>query len=197
MGFFGSLFGGGNPYQNLVNQSGAQYGTLTGEAGNLFSQGQADQSLLSPFFRNEMTNPQGLGATTMSQLLTQSGQSVAGGAGAQKQRALDIGARTGNTAAIPGIINSAGKGGMVAQGNNSLNLGIQNAMLKQQQQQQGAAGLGGLFKEDTGSSLEASNLANSAFQNLMKSKQLSVNQENQNAGKEFNDIMSVMKMFGG
>ena len=59
MGFM-SLFGfGGNPYQDLVNKAGSQYGTLTGEAGNLFGQGQDISSTLTPFFKNQMTNPQG------------------------------------------------------------------------------------------------------------------------------------------
>jgi hypothetical protein len=197
MGFFGSLFGGGNPYQDLVNKAGSQYGTLMGESGNLFGQSQSLSSMLTPFYQQEMTNPQGFGPTAMSQMLTQSGQSIAGGEGAAKRTGMDLAARTGNTSAIPSIIASTNKSGMVQQDDANNKIQIGNLMQKLNQQQQGASGLNALSGRDLSASLDADNIANSTFQNLMKSKQLSVNQENQNAAKEFNDIQSLFKLAGG
>jgi hypothetical protein len=152
MGFFSNFFGGGASDYNPTLQGA---GSLISQGNQLFNQSQNLQSSLSPFYQNLMNNPQGLGATTMNQMQTQSGQSVAGGVGAGRRTATDLASRTGNLSAIPSIIGATTKAGIGAQDSAVNNLNIKNAMEKLSQQQEGAAGLSGLFKQDQGSGLNA------------------------------------------
>lgn len=188
MGFFGSLFGGGaSEFNPVIRQAGDLEGTNANMGKSLFGQSQGISGLLSPYYSNMMTNPQGLGATALSQQLTQSGQGISGAGGAARERALDIGARTGNTASIPAAISSANKAGMVQQSNNTNNLALQNAMLKQKQQQQGAEGLSGLFGTDLSGSLKANDNAINAL-----SPELSaIGQKNAAEQKGISNIMGM------
>jgi len=95
--------------------------------------------------------------------MTQAGQGTAGATGAADRTAMDIAARTGNTASVPGMIASANKAGMTNMSNVQNNLALKNTMEKLNQQQEGAAGLSGLFKTDIGSSLDATKNAISAL----------------------------------
>lgn len=149
-------------------QASNLYNTSTAQGNTLFGQAQTDTNSLTPFYQQELNNPQGLGATTMSQLLTQSGQSIAGGEGAARQTALDLGARTGNTAATPSIIGNAAKQGMVAQSDAANKLQIANTMMKQQQQQEGASGLNSLYDNQLKGTFSAEDLSNQAIQTRIK-----------------------------
>jgi hypothetical protein len=107
-------------------------------------------SSLSPFYSGEMTNPQGYGAQDMNNMLTASNQSLGGAtAGITGQGALQ-GARTRNSAGITSALDSASRGAEQQQSENALGVQNANAMLKQQQQQAGAAGTAGLFGTETG-----------------------------------------------
>jgi len=165
MGFFNNLFGGGSDYlkgaQTVANNIGS---TFSNEGNTLFGQSQSTFGQLNPYFSNLLNNPQGLGATTLSQMLTSAGQSAAGGQGAARQRAFDLASRTGNTSAIPGIIGGASKEGISTMADVSRDLATKNAMLKLQQQQEGASGLSNLFKTNLGTSIEANKGALSADQ---------------------------------
>lgn len=172
--------------QNLENLASGQNQTL-------FGQSQGIQSTLLPYFQNQMTNPQGLGATNIQQMLTQGGQGVASGVGAARQTATDMAGRTGNTAAIPGIVGSAAKAGMVQQSNLANKLSTQNVMEKLQQQQSGAAGLSGLYGTNLKESMTAGSNANAALEAAIKAKQV------QDAEKQsiFKDVAGAGLMIGG
>ena len=124
--------------QNLENLASGQNQTL-------FGQSQGIQSTLLPYFQNQMTNPQGLGATNIQQMLTQGGQ---------------------------GIVGSAAKAGMVQQSNLANKLSTQNVMEKLQQQQSGAAGLSGLYGTNLKESMTAGSNANAALEAAIKAKQV-------------------------
>ena len=144
-------------------QASSLYGQADTQGGNLFNSSQEIAPALSSLYNQEMTNPQGFGATTLAQMLTQSDQSIAGGLGAARQTATDLGARTGNTAAIPGIIGSADKAGIAQHANAVNSLGIANTNEKMAQQQQGAAGLSGLYGTDLASGAKYEDTANEAL----------------------------------
>jgi hypothetical protein len=164
MGFFGSLFGGGaSDFNNVIGQASGAETTSMNQGNTLFNQGQNAQAQLSPYFSNLLKDPQGLGATTMSQLMTQAGQTTAGATGAANRTAMDMAARTGNTASVPGAIASANKAGMTNMADTQNNLAIKNTMEKLNQQKEGAEGLSGLFKTDTSSSLDATKNAIAAL----------------------------------
>jgi hypothetical protein len=143
----------------LASQSAAQ-----GNA--LFGQSQAIQGALTPFFQNEMYNPQGFGPTTLSQMMTEAGQSTAGALGGARQTALDLGARTGNLAAIPQLIGGANRAGITQMSDVANKLGIANAQQRLQQQQAGAAGLSGIMGQDLSGTFKAGDVENEAIKNL-------------------------------
>jgi hypothetical protein len=190
MGFFGQLFGGGaSNFNPVIGQATNFSNTDQGQGTSLFGQGQSISSMLTPYFSDMLKNPQGLGATTMAQQLTQAGESTAGGLGTARQHALDIGARTGNTAAIPSMIASADKTGMSNMTNTANDLSIKNAMLKMQQQKEGAAGLSSLFGTDISGAHGFESNANNAL-----STELSATKDKNDAANQ--GISNMMKIGG-
>lgn len=145
--------GASNQAQNLFGSEGATSNALT-------KAGTADRSSIFPFLTNELEDPQGYGQTAVDQMLTQGGQAVSGATGAASEAANLGASRTGNTAAIPGIIDATARNAMKQQSNNALGVDIQNAQLKQKQQQEAASGLEGLYDEDTNAALKAMGLQN-------------------------------------
>lgn len=139
--------------QNLFGREGAA-------AGNLGARGTTDYNSIFPFLTGEMTNPQGFGTTALDQMLTQGGEAVSGATGAASEAANLNASRTGNTAAVPGIIDATARNAMKQQSDNALNVNIKNALLKNEQQQAGARGLEGLYGEDLSAALKATGLEN-------------------------------------
>lgn len=147
----------------LASGSGAQGGALFGQSQNI-------QSALTPFFQNEMYNPQGFGPTTLSEIMTQEGQGTAGALGAAKQSAMDLGARTGNLASIPQLIRAANKAGITQTSNLAGQLGIANANERMAQVGQGAAGLSGIMGQDLSGALGMYGVENNAIKNLQEAE---------------------------
>ncbi len=83
-------------------------------------QGQGGQIASSelPFLQNELTNPQGFGQQDLSQMQTQGGQATAGALGAGQEAATLNASRTGNTAAVPGVIDATTRNAMQQQSSN-------------------------------------------------------------------------------
>jgi hypothetical protein len=129
-------------------------------------QGQGGQiaSTELPFLQNELTNPQGFGQQDLSQMQTQGGQATAGALGAGKEAATLNASRTGNTAAVPGVIDATTRNAMQQQSNNVLNTDMANEQLKQQQQQEGSQGLEKMYGTDVSAALQALGLSNNAIQ---------------------------------
>ena len=155
---------------NAAGLASAIGGQTDANANALFGQSQGIQSTLTPFFQNEMYNPQGFGPSTLSQIMTQEGQGAAGALGGARQSAMDIGARTGNLAAIPQLIGGANKAGVGQMSNLAGSLGIANANERMQQVQQGAAGLSGIMGHDMSGALGMYGQANTADENLLKAQ---------------------------
>jgi hypothetical protein len=159
MGMLGTLFGQ-NPFGGIANTASGYATTAQGQGTGLFGQAQSTLPGLNAYYSNMMKNPQGLGATTMDQLLTQAGQATAGATGGAARTAQDLAARTGNVSAIPAAIAGANKAGMTNLTNAALNLSTKNAMDKLQQQQTGAEGLAGLFGKELSGASSFEDLAN-------------------------------------
>jgi hypothetical protein len=136
--------------------------------GQAYSQGYQNaagnvQSAELPFLQNELNNPQGFGQQTLNQIQTQGGQATAGATGAADEAALLNASRTGNTAAVPGVIDQTARNAMKQQSNNVLSSDLANAQLKQEQQQEGSAGLEKMFGTDVSAALQSLGLSNSAI----------------------------------
>ncbi len=153
--------------KSAQNLFGAEGSAATGQT----QKEGADRATLFPFLTNEVTNPQGFGTDTLNQILTQGGEAAAGGTGAAAEAANLNASRTGNTAAVPGIIDATARNAMKQQSTNALDTNIQNAMLKQKQQQAGASGLSGLYSEDQNAALKAMGLQNETLGEWTKADQ--------------------------
>lgn len=152
--------------------------------------GAQDRSQLFPFLTNEVNNPQGYGASDISRMETAGGQSVSGSAGAATEGANLLASRTGNTAAVPGIIDATARSGMAQQSDNALNILNNNAMLKQKQQQAGAGGMESLYQTDTGNALKALGLGNEAI-NSWTNADNSTSNTIKNAFDDFGTVASA------
>lgn len=140
-----------------------QVGVDNGFAGASSADAGKDRSSVLPFLTNEINNPQGYDPTTLSAMQTEGGQAVAGSVGTAGNAASLLASRTGNTAAVPGIIDSTARSGMSQQSNNALSILNNNAQLKNQQQQAGATGMENLYSQDQGNALKALGLTDESL----------------------------------
>lgn len=134
-------------------------GTNNTNAGTYQGEGAQAFNTVLPFEQGEVNSPQGFGQPTVNALTTQAGQATSGATGAANEQAQLLASRTGNTAALPGIIDATARSGMKQQSNNALDVGIANEKEKLQQQQQGAQGLTSLYGTGTESALKSLGLA--------------------------------------
>jgi len=163
-----------------VSKGSANAGKTNYGIGQSYSEGYQGQggdiaSAELPFLQNELTNPQGFGAQTTSQMQTQGGQAVAGATGAAKEAADLNASRTGNTAAIPGVIDANARAAMAQQSNNVLDIAQKNALLKQQQQQEGSEGLEKMYGTDVTAALQSLGLSDQAIGDWTGGKNVSNN----------------------
>jgi hypothetical protein len=129
----------------------------------LLGEGQNAQAGLLPFLNQEVTNPQGFGQPALNAMTTATGQAVSGATSAANQNAKLQAARTGNPAAQSAIIANAARTGQNAQSDANLDTTIQNAELKQRQQQAGASGLMNLTGLDTKAALDSLGLSDESI----------------------------------
>jgi len=145
MGFFNGMTPQG---QGALNQAINTSGMLGGEASGIGAN-------LTPFLTQEMLHPQGIGQTGLA-AETAAAEAGAGGAasgltGAADQRAAASRNAGGYTAALDQAAREREK----AAAGSSEGITAQNEMLKQNQTQEGAAGLGKLYNTDTSGMLNA------------------------------------------
>jgi len=140
---------------------------------------------VQPFLQQELLDPQGLGTSTVNQMKTQGGEAAAGAVGQAKEAGMLNASRTGNTAAVPGIIDAAARSAQSGETSAANNVDIQNAELKNAQQQAGASGLEGVYGKELGASLQSLGLSNQAAQ-----------VENTAAQGGFQDVMGIVNAAG-
>lgn len=140
-----------------------QTGVSNAYASSFNKSGIQDRGQIFPFLQGELANPQGYGQDAVNQMLTQGGEAVSGATGAANEQANLLGARTGNTAAVPGLIGQNSRNAMKQQSDNALTIALKNADLKQKQQQEGASGISSLYSDDTNDVLKSLGLANQSI----------------------------------
>jgi len=133
-----------------AGKADSQLNTTNAVASGAGQQAAGFMGSLSPFYSGEMNNPQGFSPSDQNAMLTASNQSLGGStAGITGQGNLNA-ARTRNSAGITSALDSASRGAAQTQSQNALGVQEQNALLKQSQQQAGAAGTAGLLGTETG-----------------------------------------------
>lgn len=148
MGLFGNA--GVGEAKNAYNQANNTATMLGGEA-------QGIGSNLTPFLTQEMLHPTGYGQQGLS-AMTAAAEGGAGGAtsgltGQAEQRA----AASHNAGGYQAALDAAARSRTQAAAGASEGIAAQNANLMQQQQQEGASGLQGLYGTDTSGMLNAMN----------------------------------------
>lgn len=115
---------------NLSKQYGADSDTLFGK--------------LVPMYSTMATNPTGMTRQELNDTRTSSMQSAGGSvSGATGQANLDV-ARTGNAGGYAAALADAARKGIATNADNALKTNMLNTTLKEQQREQGIAGLQGL-----------------------------------------------------
>lgn len=141
-----------NPAQG---QAKAAYNQAAGTAGMLGGEASGIGSNLTPFLTQEMLHPMGVGP----QGLSAEEAAATGGAGGalsafQGEAARRAGASR-NAGAFQAALDDASRNAAKAAAGSSEQIAANNEILKQQQSQEGAAGLSGLYKTDTSGMLDA------------------------------------------
>jgi len=145
--------------------------TAGGTAAQYGSDASSIGSQLVPFLTREMTNPQGMSQQDLGAQLT-AGMAGSGGAnsGITGQANLQV-ARTGNTGGFQAALDNAARMRQQTSAKTSEGIAADNAQLKQKQQQQGAAGLQGLYGTDVGAQFKGLDAQNADIDAEIKAGQ--------------------------
>jgi hypothetical protein len=180
MGLFGDSWA-----SDYAKKTAGQLGT---EAGTLFGEGQAERAQLLPFFRGELTASHAFTPTQLNEMLTAAGAGAGGAAGSLGGEASLAAARTGNTAALPALIDKINRA--KTQGLAKANESIAGTDVAEtlNRQQQGAAGMASLYGADTGDALRAMGLQQEAIANQIKASE---------SGGWFSNLLGSLKDLSG
>jgi hypothetical protein len=138
-----------------VNQASNAEGTAAATGATLGGEAQAIGANVTPFLTEEMLHPQGIGQTGLS-AETAAAEGGAGGAasglmGVANERA----AASRNAGGFSAALDEAARQRDKAAAGSSEGITANNEMLKQQQSQEGAAGLQHMYGTDTSGMLNA------------------------------------------
>ena len=146
MGLFSNA--GVGQASNAYNQANNTAGMLGGEASGIGSN-------LTPFLTEEMLHPAGFGQQGLSAMTAAATGGAGGSLSAFQGNAAQRAGAMHNSGAFGASMDDASRNASKAAADSSEGIAAKNAGLQQEQQQQGAAGLGGLYKTDTSGMLDA------------------------------------------
>jgi hypothetical protein len=146
--------------QDLANSGQAQAASTMygGQAGGLYSS-------LAPALTAEATNPQGYGPTALAKMNTDSQQSLGGSnAGVTGQAGLEA-ARTRNAGGATAALDASSQSAQRQNSENAIGTDLQDANLKQKQQQEGLSGLNSLYGTNVNAEKGEQGISNQALNN--------------------------------
>lgn len=182
--------GGANQAATALQKQTDQQGVaLSGTGENI------QNSELIPYLSSEMASPTGLGAQTLSQAQTASGEAIGGAQGAATKSAMDVAARTGNFGSIPSIIDNTARTAGQTQSTNALDLATKNREMQLQQSQAGASGLGTVASGDIGAASSMFGESSKAIQDMLSAEQLMQSSTFQDIGAVAGIGSSIGTMF--
>lgn len=148
-------FHGGCVTRNAVNQAKSAEGAATGTAATLGGEAQGIGANLTPFLTSELEHPQGFSQADTSAMLAAS-QGGAGGANSGLVgEANKMAATSRNAGGFQAALDDAARQRTKAAAQGSEGIASANAGLKQEQQQDAARGLQGMYGTDTSGMLNA------------------------------------------
>jgi len=143
--------------RSAVNQASQAYGNANNTATTLGAEGQGIGANLTPFLTSELQHPQGYSQEDTSAMLS-AGLGGAGGANSGLVgEANKMAATTRNAGGFQAALDDAARQRTKAAAGTSEGIAAQNAGVKQQQQQDAARGLQGMYGTDTSGMLNAMN----------------------------------------
>jgi len=145
----GAAMSNSNSAQNLSRQYGANANTVG--------------SILTPTLNRMATNPQGFSPRTIANMNTAALQSIGGAQAGTVGLANLEAARTNNAGAFAPAVAQAGRDAMAQFSDAALGVQNRNALLQEQQRQQGLAGLADLYHTNVGAGENALGLSNNAL----------------------------------
>lgn len=143
--------------RSAVGQAGNAYRDASNTSANLGAEAQGLGANLTPFLTSELEHPEGYSQGDTSAMLASSmggaGGANAGIVGQAAQRA----ATSRNAGAFQAALDDAARSRSKAAASSAEGIAADNANLKQQQQQDAARGLQGMFNTDTSGMLDSAN----------------------------------------
>ncbi len=124
----------------------------------------SNYNLLTPTLNRLATAPPGFTPQTRADMNTQAMQTAGGGNGATVGGAMQTAARTNNAGAYDPAIAQAGHDASTNLSDAALGVQNRQAMLQEQQREQGISGQENLYGENIGASQNALGISNSALQ---------------------------------
>ena len=149
-GIFPGFFS--NPMLGAMKNQANQAGTVAGQFG---SQAGTEGAQLNPFFTQEMRAQHGLTPGQQNEMLTASEAGAGGALGGLGAGIQNNAARTGNATGVGKTLDEMARDRSKAAAGASEGIAAQDVMGAKQEQQQGAAGMQGLYGTNTNASLNA------------------------------------------
>ena len=137
--------------------------TAQGQSKSYADAAASNSSILTPTLNRMATNPQGFGQTTINNMNTAALQSAGGAASGIVGQGNLQAARTNNAGGFAASAGAAGHDATAQLSDSALGVQNRNALLQQQQQQEGLSGLENLYGTNLGASQNALGLSNSAL----------------------------------
>ena len=149
-GIFPGFFS--NPMLGAMKNQANQAGTVAGQFG---SQAGTEGAQLNPFFTQEMRAQHGLTPGQQNEMLTASEAGAGGALGGLGAGIQNNAARTGNATGVGKTLDEMARDRSKAAAGASEGIAAQDVGLAKQEQQQGAAGMAGLYSTNTAGQLNA------------------------------------------
>jgi len=149
-GIFPGFFS--NPMLGAMKSQANQAGTVAGQFG---SQAGTEGAQLNPFFTQEMRAQHGLTPGQQNEMLTASEAGAGGALGGLGAGIQNNAARTGNATGVGKTLDEMARDRSKAAAGASEGIAAQDVGLAKQEQQQGAAGMAGLYSTNTAGQLNA------------------------------------------
>ena len=149
-GIFPSFFS--NPMLGAMKDQANQAGTVAGQFG---SQAGTEGAQLNPFFTQEMKAQHGLTPGQQNEMLTASEAGAGGALGGLGAGIQNNAARTNNSTGVGKTLDEMARDRSKAAASSSEGIAAQDVMGAKQMNQQGAAGMQGLYGTNTAGQLNA------------------------------------------
>jgi len=149
-GIFPGFFS--NPMLGAMKNQANQAGTVAGQFG---SQAGTEGAQLNPFFTQEMRAQHGLTPGQQNEMLTASEAGAGGALGGLGAGIQNNAARTNNSTGVGKTLDEMARDRAKAAAGASEGIAAQDVGLAKQEQQQGAAGMQGLYSTNTAGQLNA------------------------------------------